>query len=71
MTWNKTTLENAKLPFTKYDAQAQKHDDGSEFPEGTQLIFKRGKHFTTLLFDNKNILKSIGITTVLVDPVAN
>ncbi|MGE8555472.1 MAG: hypothetical protein ACN6OB_16255 [Chryseobacterium jejuense] len=68
---NKTTLENAKLQFKKYDAKAQKLDDGSEFPEGTQLIFKRGNHFTTLLFDNKNLLKSIGITTELVDPVAN
>ncbi|BAP31225.1 uncharacterized protein CHSO_2188 [Chryseobacterium sp. StRB126] len=68
---NKTTLESAKLQFKKYDAKAQKLGAGSEFPEGTQLIFKRGKHFTTLLFDNKNLLKSIGITTELVDPAAN
>lgn len=68
---NKTTLEGAKAQFKKYDAKAQKLGPGSEFPDGTKLIFKRGKHFTTLLFDDKSLLKSIGITIALIDPAAN
>lgn len=68
---NKTTLEGAKKQFRKYNADVQKLDAGSEFPEGSKLIFKKGKHFTTLLFDIKNLLKSLRITTELIDPAAN
>lgn len=71
LTLNKTTVKGALLQFKKYDAKTQKLDAGSEFPEGTKVVFKRGKHFTTLLFDRKNLLKSIGITTELIDPAAN
>ncbi|AZB07623.1 hypothetical protein EG344_01565 [Chryseobacterium sp. G0162] len=68
---NKTTLEKAKVQFKKNDAKIQKLGPDSEFPGGAKLIFKNGKHFTTLFFDDKNLLKSIRITTELVDPAAN
>ncbi|WP_336960360.1 hypothetical protein [Chryseobacterium contaminans] len=68
---NKTTLALAKAQFKKYGAKVQKLGADSEFPEGEKLIFKRGKHFTTLFFDSKNLLKSIRITTELVGPEVN
>lgn len=68
---NKTTLENAKVQFRKNEAKVQKLGNDSEFPGGAKLIFKNGKRFTTLFFDGKNLLKSIRITTELVDPAAN
>ncbi|WP_347217132.1 hypothetical protein [Chryseobacterium sp.] len=68
---NKTTLENAKVQFKKNGAKVQKLGADSEFPEGTKLVFKKEKHFTTLFFDGKNLLKSLRITTELVDSAAN
>lgn len=71
LTLNKTTLDDAKVQFKKNGAKVQKLGADSEFPEGTKLILKKGKHFTTLFFDSKNLLKSIRITTELVGPEVN
>ncbi|MDN3693589.1 hypothetical protein QWZ06_15485 [Chryseobacterium tructae] len=68
---NKTTLEEAKAKFKKYGAKAQKLGDDSEFPEGSELVFKRGKHYSTLFFDDKNLLKSLRITTELINQAVN
>ncbi|AZA83288.1 hypothetical protein C1637_23865 [Chryseobacterium lactis] len=68
---NKTTLQQAKTTFSKYNTKTQKLGDDSEFSGGSKLVFKKGNHYTILLFDAKNLLKSIGITTELVDPAAN
>lgn len=67
---NKTTLEESKTKFGKYGAKVQKLGDDSSFSGGAKLIFKKGKYYTTLLFDNKNLLKFIGLTTELADPAA-
>lgn len=67
---NKTTLQESKTKFSKYDAKVQKLGDDSSFSGGSKLIFKKGKYYTTLFFDNKNLLKFIGLTTELVDPAA-
>ncbi|MCS4304067.1 hypothetical protein [Chryseobacterium sp. BIGb0232] len=71
LTLNKTTLEEAKVKFKKYGAKAKKLSADSEFPEGSELIFKSGKHYSTLFFNDKNLLKSLRITTELIDPAAN
>ncbi|WP_160139600.1 hypothetical protein [Chryseobacterium sp. c4a] len=68
---NKTTLEEAKAKFKKYGAKVQKLDNNSEFPGGSELIFKREKHYSTLFFDNKNLLKSLRITTELMSQAVN
>ncbi|MBB6329774.1 hypothetical protein HNP24_000724 [Chryseobacterium sediminis] len=68
---NKSTLQDSKTKFSKYKAKTQKLGADSEFPGGSKLIFKKGKHYATLLFDNKNLLKSLGLTTELIDPAAN
>ncbi|MFS4428621.1 hypothetical protein [Chryseobacterium sp. S90] len=68
---NKTTLQDSKTKFSKYNAKTQKLGADSEFPGGSKLIFKKGKHYATLFFDNKNLLKSLGLTTELIDPAAN
>lgn len=68
---NKSTLQDSKTKFSKYNAKTQKLASDSEFPGGSKLVFKKGKHYATLLFDSKNLLKSLGLTTELVDPAAN
>jgi len=68
---NKTTLKEALSKFSRQDLKKQKLDAGSSFPGGTRLTMKTGTHFTTLLFDNKNLLKFMGLTTSLIDPAAN
>ncbi|AYZ11553.1 hypothetical protein EGY05_06295 [Chryseobacterium arthrosphaerae] len=68
---NKTTLEEAKRKLGKYGAKVQKLGDDSEFSGGSKLTFKKGRHYTTLLFDSKSLLKSIGLTKELADPAAN
>lgn len=68
---NKTTLNEALTKFSSHDVKREKLDAGSSFPEGTRLTMKTGTHFTTLLFDNKNLLKFMGLTTSLIDPAAN
>lgn len=68
---NKTVLEKAEVQFRKNGAKVQKLGADSEYAGGSKLIFRKGKHFTTLLFNDKNLLKSIRITTELVDPSVN
>ncbi|KQT33885.1 hypothetical protein ASG22_17445 [Chryseobacterium sp. Leaf405] len=68
---NKTTLQESKVKFSKYGAKVEKLNDDSMYSGGSKLIFKKGEHYSTLLFDNKNILKSLGITKELIDPAAN
>ncbi|WP_426478261.1 hypothetical protein ACP3T3_01980 [Chryseobacterium sp. CBSDS_008] len=68
---NKSTLQDSKTKFSKYNAKTQKLSSGSEFPGGSKLVFKRGKHYATLFFDSKNLLKSLSLTTELIDPAAN
>ncbi|UHO40583.1 hypothetical protein H5J24_11850 [Chryseobacterium capnotolerans] len=68
---NKTTLDEAKIQFKKNRVKVQKLGADSEFSGGSKLVFKNEKHFTTLFFDNKNLLKSLSITTELIDPAAN
>lgn len=68
---NKSTLQDSKTKFGKYNAKTQKLGADSEFPGGSKLVFKKGKHYATLLFDSKNLLKSLGLTTALIDPAAN
>jgi hypothetical protein len=68
---NKSTLQDSKTKFGKYNAKTQKSGAGSEFPGGSKLVFKKGKHYTTLFFDSKNLLKSLSLTPALIDPAAN
>ncbi|TZF93698.1 hypothetical protein FW781_18575 [Chryseobacterium panacisoli] len=68
---NKSTLQDSKTKFSKYNAKTQKLGAGSEFPGGSKLTFKKGKRYATLFFDHKNLLKSLGLTTELIDPAAN
>lgn len=68
---NKTTLGEADAKFKKFGGKVQKLSADSEFPGGSELMFKRGKHYSSLFFDDKNILKSLRITTELINPAAN
>ncbi len=68
---NKSTLQDSKNKFSKYHAKTQKLGADSEFPGGSKLVFKKGKHYATLFFDSKNLLKSLGLTTALIDSAAN
>lgn len=68
---NKTTLEEAMMKFKKFGAKVNKLRADSEFSGGSELIFKSGKHYSTLSFDDKNLLKSLKITTELIDAAAN
>lgn len=68
---NKSTLQDSKIRFSKYNPKTQKLGADSEFPGGSKLVFKKGKHYATLLFDSKNLLKSLGLTPTLIDPAAN
>ncbi|MBO9691617.1 hypothetical protein [Chryseobacterium sp.] len=68
---NKSTLQDCKTKFSKYGAKTQKMGTGSEFPGGSKLIFKKGKHYATLQFDSKNLLKSLSLTTEVINPAAN
>ncbi len=68
---NKTSLQDSKNRFSKYHAKAQKLGADSEFPGGSKLVFKKGKHYATLLFDGKNLLKSLSLTPELIDQAAN
>ncbi|WP_316801774.1 hypothetical protein [Pedobacter nototheniae] len=71
LSMNKTTLQQGVANFTKYKAKKVKLGDDSTFSGGTKLTFKKEKHYVTLLFDSKNLLKSLSITTELIDPAAN
>ncbi|AYZ36102.1 hypothetical protein EGY07_11205 [Chryseobacterium indologenes] len=68
---NKSTLKDAQNAFGKYGAKSEKLDNGSQFPGGTKLVFKKSRYYATLFFDHKNLLKSLGLTTELIDPAAN
>lgn len=68
---NKTTLKDALSKFSRHEVKQKKLDDGSAYPGGTSLTMKTGAHFTTLIFDNKNLLKFMSLTTSLIDPAVN
>lgn len=68
---NKTTSQEVKSKFSKYQPKSEKLDDGSSFSGGSKLTLKKGSHYLTLFFDNKDVLKFLGITTQLIDPAAN
>ncbi|GEM64502.1 hypothetical protein SF1_24840 [Sphingobacterium faecium NBRC 15299] len=71
LTMNKTTLQESIAKFNKYRLKKEKLNDGALFSDGTKLTFKKGKHYTTLLFDNNNLLKFISLSNELIDPAAN
>ncbi|REC45484.1 hypothetical protein [Chryseobacterium pennipullorum] len=71
LTMNQSTLQDANTQFAKYGAKIGKLGDDSEFSGGSKMTFKKGSHYATLLFDKKNILKFLGLSTELVDPAAN
>ena len=68
---NKSTLQDCKTKFSKYGAKTQKMGAGSEFPGGSKLVFKKGKHYATLQFDSKSLLKSLSLTTEAINPAVN
>ncbi|WP_143754198.1 hypothetical protein [Chryseobacterium sp. 52] len=68
---NKTTLHESIVRFNTYGAKTEKLDQYTEFPGGSKLTFKKGKYYAILLFDGKNLLKSLYLTTQLIDPAAN
>ncbi|MEN4762467.1 hypothetical protein ABEG63_19215 [Chryseobacterium sp. C39-AII1] len=71
LTMNKTTSQEAKAKFAKYNPKSEKLGDDSSFSGGLKLTLKKEKHYLTLLFDNKNVLKFLSITQNLIDPAAN
>lgn len=68
---NKTTLQQSVVKFSSYKVKKQKLGEDSLFAGAAKLTFKKEKHYITLLFDNKNLLKSLSLTTDLIDPAAN
>lgn len=68
---NKTTLEESTAKLSKYAARKQKMEEGSTFPDGTRLTFKKGKHYATLIFDKNNLLRFLSLTTELITPGVN
>ena len=68
---NKTTVQQGVIKFSNYKVKKEKLGEDSLFSGGAKLTFKKEKHYVTLLFDQKNLLKSLSITTDLIDPAAN
>lgn len=68
---NKTTLQESKSKFSRYGAKTQTLGEDSLFSGGSKLTFKKGQNYATLLFDSKNLLKSLAITPQLINPAAN
>lgn len=68
---NKTTLQQSVIKFSSYKVSKEKLGAGSLFSGGAKLSFKKEKHYVTLLFDHKNLLKSLSITPDRIDPAAN
>lgn len=68
---NKTTLQLSEAKFSKYGATTEKLGEFTELPGGSKLTFKKGKHYTILMFDRKNLLKSLYLTTELIGPAVN
>lgn len=68
---NKTTLQESNAKFSKYGVKKQTLGEDTEYPSGSKLIFKKGSHYTVLLFDSKNLLKALQLMTQLIDPAVN
>ncbi|WP_326983351.1 hypothetical protein VUJ46_02040 [Chryseobacterium sp. MYb264] len=71
LTINKTTAQEVKATFAKYNPKSEKLGEDSSFSGGSKLTVKKGKNYLTLLFDRKNLLKSLSITESIIDPAAN
>lgn len=68
---NKTTLKESMSKFSQYAAKKEDLSDGSTYPGGSKLTFKKGDRYATLLFDSKQLLRFLSITTALIDPAVN
>ncbi|SHG28767.1 hypothetical protein SAMN02787073_3902 [Chryseobacterium vrystaatense] len=68
---NKTTLKESAAKFSKYGGSTEKLGRGTEYEGGAKLTFKKGKHYAILIFDSKDLLKSLYLTTQRIDPAAN
>ncbi|MFC1223347.1 hypothetical protein ACFE6N_06025 [Pedobacter sp. BG31] len=68
---NKTSPQESMLKFSKYKIRKEKLGEGSLYPRGLKLYFKKSDRFITLLFDSKNLLKCLSITKELIDSSVN
>ena len=68
---NKTSPQESMLKFSKYKIRKEKLGEGSLYPRGLKLYFKKSDRFITLLFDRKNLLKSLSITIGLIGSSIN
>lgn len=68
---NRTTPQQCTLKFNRYKIKKEKLDEGSEYPGGIRLFFKKGDRFITLLFDKKNLLKFLSITNEIIGSAVN
>jgi len=68
---NRTTPEQSAIKFSRYKVKKEKLGEDGQFPGGRRLTFKKENRFITLLFDRKNLLKFLSITTELIDPSVN
>lgn len=68
---NRTTPQQCTLKFSRYKINKEKLDEGSEYPGGIRLVFKKGDRFITLLFDKKNLLKFLSITNEIIGSAVN
>jgi len=68
---NRTTPEQSAIKFSRYKIKKEKLGEDGQFPGGRRLTFKKENRFITLLFDRKNLLKFLSITTGLIDPAVN
>lgn len=67
---NKTTIDEAMAKFKKYNVKKSKFSDGSFYSNGTKLLFKKGRHYVTLSYNDQNLLKSLSIMRFIPDPAA-
>jgi hypothetical protein len=68
---NSTTSQQAMLKFSKNKIKKEKIGEDSLYPGGMKLYFKNRDRYITLLFDRKNLLKSLSITIGLIGSSVN
>ena len=68
---NRTTPQQSVLKFSRYKIKKEKLDEGSEYPGGIRLFFKKDDRFITLLFDRENLLKFLSITNEIIGSYVN
>ncbi len=70
LTLNQTTVQETLVKFKKNKVKKTTPEMYDALKGGTKLEVKVGNRYVTLLFDRKNLLKSVSILLGFIDPAA-